>query len=90
MSPQCIFKYSAAAASVQLGLLILSIWFYYAGVFLYIYWPWVWIVLQLEAPPDAASHAMGGAYILGGLIGLVGNSIIAGVVTCLLKGRRIP
>jgi hypothetical protein len=87
MSAKCFFKYFAAALGVQIGLLIVSMYFYYVGVFLYIYWPWVWLVDQLAGPPDPGSHAMAGAVILGGLLGLVAYSLLAGVIICLYKVR---
>lgn len=54
----------------------------------WIYWPWVRLVEKLAGPPGPASHAMAGATILGGLIGLIGNSLLAGVVICYFKDKR--
>jgi hypothetical protein len=88
MSAKCFFKYFAIALGVQVGLLVLSMWFYYVGVFLYIYWPWVWLVDQLAGPPGPESHAMAGAVILGGLLGFLAYSLMAGVIICLYKARR--
>ena len=87
MSIKCFLKYSAVAAGVQIGLLLLSLWIYYLGFFLYIYWPWVWLVEQLTGPEGPASHAMAGTVILGGLFGFIGNSVLAGVIICYFKGR---
>jgi hypothetical protein len=88
MSIKCFFKYFAFALGVQIGLIILSVWFYYVGVFLFIYWPWLWLGDQLFGPGGAGGHAMAGSAILGGLLGLVAYSILAGVIICLFKARR--
>ena len=87
MSAKCFFKYFAAALGLQIGLIILSVWFYYVGVFLFIYWPWLWLGDQLFESGGAGSHAMAGGAILGGLLGLVAYSILAGVIICRFKGR---
>jgi hypothetical protein len=88
MSAKCFFKYFAAALGLQVGLLILSMWFYYVGVFIYIYWPWMWLGEQLFGAEGAGGHAMAGDAILGGLLGLVAYSLLAGVIICLYKVRR--
>lgn len=88
MSAKCFLKYFAAALGIQVGLIILSMWFYYVGVFLVIYWPWFWLGHQLFDSGGSASHAMAGGAILGGLLGLVAYSLLAGVTICLFKVRR--
>ena len=90
MSIKCLFKYFAVAIAVQIGFFILVILFHDQKFFPYIdwiYWPWVWLVDKLAGPRGPASHAMAGTEIFGGLMGLVGNSLLAGVVICYFKGR---
>jgi hypothetical protein len=88
MSAKCFFKYFAVTLGVQVGLIILSVWFYYAGILLVIYWPWLWLGDELFGPGDAGGHAMAGTAILGALLGLVAYSLLAGVIICHFKVRR--
>lgn len=88
MSAKCFFKYFVFAISVQVGLIILSMQFYYVGVLLIIYWPWLWLGEQLFDSGGAGGHAMAGSAILGGLLGVVAYSLLAGVLLCRFKVRR--
>jgi len=88
MGAKCLLKYFALSTGVQVGLLALCVLVRYKSVFIYIYWPWMWLGEQLFGAEGAGGHAMAGAPTLGGLLGLVAYSLLAGVIICLFKVRR--
>ena len=91
MRLKCLFKYFAVAIAVQIGgLFILDIWLHDERFLDYIDWiyrPWIWLVEKMAGPQGPASHALAGTLVLGGLIGLVGYSLLTGLVICYFKNK---